>query len=301
MADDEAALRDVAPEQFVAARDAVVRRLRAGGDKAAAARVAKLRRPALAVWVLNQVARTQPEAVEGLLGAGLELRGAMERALDGDASGLRLARDQERAAVDAVVAAADRRLAEAGFPATDVLHQRMAATLRAAIVDETVAARLRQGALDQEYDAPGFGMDALSAPLTLARAEPRSPVAPSPVAPSPGGPTPGGPTPVAPSPAGPLPVGPLDGPDAAADRARRRSEARREADRLTARAEALVAEADRLALDAGRLTAEAARLAGEANQAGERADQARRQADAAVAAAGAARAEADRLATGDAR
>lgn len=299
---DEDGLYDVAPEQFIAARDALVKRLRSGGDKSGAARVAKWRRPPLTVWVLNQVARATPEVIEALLGAGGQLRDAMERALDGDASGLRQARDDERAAVGAVVAAAERRLSDGGYATTDVLRQRLAATLRAAIVDESVADRLRQGRLDQDHDVPGFGMDALSAPLTLVRSPDRR--HPEPEPPQPEQPRP---ETTADTRHGAIDTDHADTDDVrrseATKKARRRQAAQQEADRLEAEATGLTAEADRLAAEAERLTAEAERLAADAERlaaaAGEadrRAAAARGSADDARRAAVAGRAEADRLA-----
>jgi hypothetical protein len=51
------------PEEFVAARDALAKRLRADGDRATAAEVAKLRRPTATAAALNQVARTVPDVL----------------------------------------------------------------------------------------------------------------------------------------------------------------------------------------------------------------------------------------------
>ncbi|MDQ1377497.1 MAG: hypothetical protein QOE15_1670 [Acidimicrobiaceae bacterium] len=238
----EADLYAVVPEQFVAARDTFVRRLRSAGDKAKAARIAKLRRPPLTTWALNQVARNVPALIEELLDAGGILRSAMEKALRGDASDLRQARATERSAVDAIVDEAGRRIDEAGYTRTDVMNQRMAATLRAAIVDESVANLLQDGVLDRDQDAPGFGMDSLTAPLTL------------------------------------VPPGADDGagdepPDEAcqdqadvAERARRRQKAVDEADRLAAEGQVLEAEADRLEADAHRLANEA-KVASDASEA----------------------------------
>jgi hypothetical protein len=165
MPDDEdvAALYQVVPEQFVAARGALVKRLRSEGRSADAAQVAKLRRPPVTAWALNQVARTAPKLLANLHQAGDGLRRATEAALAGDASGLRPARGAERAAVDAVVADAGQRAQEAGYSVTDAIRQRLAATLRAAIVDDSVAGRLQRGVLETDHEAPGFGMDGLTA------------------------------------------------------------------------------------------------------------------------------------------
>jgi hypothetical protein len=264
---DEAGLYEIVPEQFIAARDSLVRRLRAAGDKAGAARVAKRRRPPLTAWALNRVARDDPEIIDELLRAGGELRAAMGRALAGDASGLRQAHSHDRAAVEAVVAGAAARLTGGHYPVTEVMRTRMGATLRAAVVDESVAERLRASALETDYDAPGFGIDAL---WPLSAPEPEPP---------PGQPSAGGPE-----------------VDDLADGRRRRDRQHRMAG-LAAEAARLESEAQERVAEADRLEGDAARLEGEARTARARALVARRAAEAATESASAARAEADQAAS----
>lgn len=142
------------PEEFVAARDKLVRAL-SKTDPKAAIQVRKLRRPTVAAWALNTVAREHPDAIEELLAAGERLREAQQQALHGDAKALRTATDDRRTAVAAVAGLVD-----------DVLGDRAAsqaaavsATLEAATVDEEVADLLRKGRLDKERSAAnaGFG------------------------------------------------------------------------------------------------------------------------------------------------
>ena len=140
----------------------LVKQLRAEGQRDEAARVAKLRRPPVSAWALNQVARHQPDLVAAVLEAGDRLRSAMEDAVNGDASGLHRAQAGQRRVVDDAVAAAASYLESAGHPRGDAAHQKMVATLGAAVVDEGIAAALREGVLDQDHDAPGFGLDAAS-------------------------------------------------------------------------------------------------------------------------------------------
>ncbi|HEX3539871.1 MAG TPA: hypothetical protein VHT75_05445 [Acidimicrobiales bacterium] len=276
LTEGEADLYDVAPESFIAARDELARRLRSEGDKAAAARVGKLRRPPLTTWALNQVARIDPHLIEEMLGAGAALKSAMERALDGDASGLRQAHGDDRAAMEAVVAAAVDRLAADGYNVTDAIRQRMAATLRAATVDPSVAADLTAGVLAGDRDAPGFGIDALAVPLSPAPEKAKSPPAPSPPAEA--------------QPAAP----PAE--SAGDDTAARRQEADRLAEEAARRAEEAQArrrEADALAAVADRLESEARHAEQRASQAREKATQAQRQAAAAADAAAEAKRQAD--------
>ncbi len=141
------------PAEFVAARTALAKRLRAAGDKSEAARVAKLRRPSTTAVALNRAARENSDLLDAALVAGQELRAATEAALRGDASLLRSASAAERAASDRFIAAATAHLG-AGGPAGS---PRLASTLRAAVVDDAVAEELRRGVLSTDHEAPAFG------------------------------------------------------------------------------------------------------------------------------------------------
>ncbi len=61
------------PNDFVAARNDLVRRLRKAGERAVAAEVAKLRRPTPAAWAVNQLVRRHRAEVEELVRKGEEL------------------------------------------------------------------------------------------------------------------------------------------------------------------------------------------------------------------------------------
>jgi hypothetical protein len=146
------------PERFVAARDEVARRLRREGDAEAARRVKALRRPSLSAWAVNQLARSQQRALEGLLAAGERLRAAHQAALaGGDAAELRAATRAEREAVAGLVSAALDRLREAGHPTTETIRDRIAATLHAAAASPEAADLVRHGRLIADLDPSGFG------------------------------------------------------------------------------------------------------------------------------------------------
>ncbi|HEX8004072.1 MAG TPA: hypothetical protein VF519_15395 [Mycobacteriales bacterium] len=155
MSDEVDELYALDPDEFVPARDAIVRRLRKEGARDEAAAVAKLRRPTVPAWALNVVARDHPGEVAAVLAAGERLRSAQEQALRGDAAALRTATAERRAAVAAAAALVadvlgDRAPAQAGA---------VSATLEAATVDPDVAELLRAGRLDRERSAAaaGFG------------------------------------------------------------------------------------------------------------------------------------------------
>ena len=93
---------------------ALVKELKADGRKDDAAAVAKLRRPSVAAWALNQVAREQPDLVEAAIDAGEQLRAASDAAVAGRPGELRAATAAERTAANAVVKAAAAHLGAAG-------------------------------------------------------------------------------------------------------------------------------------------------------------------------------------------
>ncbi len=108
-------LFSVAPDEFVAARDELVRELRAAGDKDEAAAIKALRRPAVPVWALNQVARSDPPAIRDLLDATSAARAAQDEVLAGaDAGVLREAVARRREASSAVARVARRVIDESG-------------------------------------------------------------------------------------------------------------------------------------------------------------------------------------------
>jgi len=86
---DLVALLSVPPEEFVAARAARVKELRADGRRDEAAALAKVRRPVRLVWAVGEVARRDPELAaeaaavaeeaEDAMAGGGDVRSALER------------------------------------------------------------------------------------------------------------------------------------------------------------------------------------------------------------------------------
>jgi hypothetical protein len=140
-------------EDFTRERDALARELRRAKDRDAAAAVAALKKPSLAAWTANRLARERRDLVDELLAAGAELREAQEDALaGGGADALRDAGAAERAAVDALVAAA-RDLRPAGRAPTESTLERLRDTLHAAAADEAVREALAAGRLVEDAEA----------------------------------------------------------------------------------------------------------------------------------------------------
>ena len=157
MADDPAAhLYGLDLEEFIGARDALAKELRAGGDRDGAAAVKKLAKPTRAAWAVNRLVRDRPDEIAALVEAGAALAGAQEQLLDGaDADVLRSAAVAARALVDALAAEA---------PVDGAARDKVRATLHAATVDAEVRAEVAAGRVVKERSAAGFGgLDALIA------------------------------------------------------------------------------------------------------------------------------------------
>jgi hypothetical protein len=149
MPDDRVAnLYGLPAEEFTNARDALVKALKAEGDKEGAAEVKALRRPTVAAWAVNQVARDRPELVDAVVEAGERLAAAQAGLRKGSG------RDELKAAManrrEAVNAATKAAVALAGAGQRDAIH----ATFDAAATDEEAAAEVREGRLAKELDPP---------------------------------------------------------------------------------------------------------------------------------------------------
>ena len=106
-------------EEFTPARNELATRLRQAGQGEAAERVRALRKPSVAVWTVNQLARRHPDDVEELLDAGKRLREAQGAALRRKgADTVREATSAERGALRKVTQRAERLLEDEGRPAS---------------------------------------------------------------------------------------------------------------------------------------------------------------------------------------
>jgi hypothetical protein len=140
------------PAEFTDQRSDLVAQARADGDQAAARAIGALRRPTRAAWVVNQLARADPDAVDRLTRLGDDLRAA-ESALDGgklrelSQTRRRLLGELTRQALDG-----------AGVTdPPDALQQEVTGTLSAALADPQVAARLARAQLAKSVRPGGFG------------------------------------------------------------------------------------------------------------------------------------------------
>ena len=102
--------------------------------------------------------------LRGLLTAGERLRKAHEELLvGGSPEALQQGRDGERRAIAELTGAARALLEDAGHPASEATLERVSETLHAAVVDEGLGGRVREGRLDKEEQVTGFGFGNLQA------------------------------------------------------------------------------------------------------------------------------------------
>ena len=181
LTDDELrALASARPEDFVRVRNELARTLRKAGRRDDADAIAARRRPSPIAWSLNQVALEHPGLLDDWFEAAARLRDAMHGALRGDADDVRAAQSAERRATDAVVTAARGQLDELGHRNTDAAVARIAGTMRAAALEPEVAHHLRDGTLESEVVASGFGLAEMAIEETRAgTAAPRENEAPA--------------------------------------------------------------------------------------------------------------------------
>jgi len=142
----------VPPEEFVQARNALVRQLREKGDAEEARRVAALRRPTASLWVVNQLGRRAASAVDQLVEATRRARKAQMHGGGGDE--LRETMHAQREAMQKLLGAAREAAGEIGVTLSPEQERRIQDTLQTAAATEPE--QLRAGALEQELSASGF-------------------------------------------------------------------------------------------------------------------------------------------------
>ncbi|MDQ1600300.1 MAG: hypothetical protein QOD68_1774 [Actinomycetota bacterium] len=141
------------PEQFTAARNARAKEANAAGDKAAAARIAALRKPTVLAWLVNLLVRELPDEIGAFLDLGEALREATAT-LSGPE--LRELSGQRHRLVQALVRQARELARQAGYRLTEDVARGLEETLAAALTDPAVAEQLRAGRLTSGLTATGF-------------------------------------------------------------------------------------------------------------------------------------------------
>lgn len=159
---DEAALEVMQPadlyglplDRFTAARDSLARRLKAEGDEDGARRVSAMRKPSVAAWALNRVARNDPDAVARLVESHRMLREAGSRQEVEEAS---------RQRRELVARLTDEAMAGLGSSSQQT-RDRINRTLLAVATDHEGEANLEAGTLVRELEPTGIGWGEIDLP-----------------------------------------------------------------------------------------------------------------------------------------
>jgi hypothetical protein len=159
IADD---LYSLVPAQFTAAREDRARQAKADGQGDVATAVRKLSRPTVSAWVVNQLVRSQPDAMARLFAVADALAGA-QRELDGDK--LRELSAQRRQVIAELMSEAAAMAAASGQRLTEATSTEVRATLEAAIADPRAGAAVRSGQLTRALAYAGLGEVDLTAAL----------------------------------------------------------------------------------------------------------------------------------------
>ncbi|MEU1252029.1 hypothetical protein [Streptomyces chartreusis] len=146
------------PEEFTATRAARMAEARTAGDRALADSIGKLRRPSLSAWAGNLLVHESPGEVEPLLRLGEGLRQA-HRDLDG--AQLRELSRQQRVLITALSRQAGQLAAQAGHPITEAARHEVENTLRAVLADPDAAREWASGRLVKPL-AAGTGFPAMA-------------------------------------------------------------------------------------------------------------------------------------------
>lgn len=163
-------------DQFTVERNGLVKRLKAGGEKEEAGRVAKLRKPSTAAWAVNQLVRTQKQAIAELFKSGDQMIKAQARALSGQGSAeaLKAATLKQREATRGLLEAATGLLNSDGHELPANVQERVSETLRAAAIDPDSREQVRTGCLAKELQFTGLPGFATAAPGRSATADDKS-------------------------------------------------------------------------------------------------------------------------------
>jgi hypothetical protein len=178
----------LSPDDFIERRRQLVAEARQAKDRELANQIGQLRRPTRTAWLINLLARHEPEPLNALFELGVALQDAQQR-MAGDE--LRQLSAERRKAVDALAQRAVELGRERGYNAPDGAVQEVGQTLQSALGDREIADVLRAGQLTQAVTYGGFGPTDLASALgaslpTKTPSEPKEKPAPAEPAAAPG-------------------------------------------------------------------------------------------------------------------
>ncbi len=157
-------LYGLSPAEFTAARDDQARQARASGQRDEAAAIKKLARPTASAWLVNQLARTAPDAIARLAVVGAALEEA-QRNLVGER--LRELSTERRQVINDLLPRAMDIASQAGQPASAATMGEVRGTLEAALADAGARAAVQSGRLTKALAYAGLGEVDLTAAVAL--------------------------------------------------------------------------------------------------------------------------------------
>lgn len=176
MAHDQEALAAAAtrlyalvPGEFIAARGQAAKQAKADGDGELAAALGALRRPTVAAWAVNLLARS-PGALDAIVALGTDLRAAQARL---DTRAMRELGSRRSGVIAQTTAAATDLVTEADPSAgvSGAVREQIEATLTAAIADPGAQDAVTSGTLVTALSYAGFGEveigEAVAVPLRV--------------------------------------------------------------------------------------------------------------------------------------
>ena len=143
-------------DEFIKLRTRLAKELRESGNGADADTLAKLRKPSVAAWVLNRLARQHRRDIDLLLDAGHRLREAQAGVLSGsEKQTFDKARETERDALRRLTGEAEKLLEARGSASRNVVNQ-VTESLRTASISTTGRELLARGRFSEPSRAEGF-------------------------------------------------------------------------------------------------------------------------------------------------
>lgn len=157
--DPVAALYARDPDEFVAARTALVAAAKQAGDRELAKRLGALKRPTRSAWLVNLLQRDPTVAA-----ALTELAGRLAHAhAAGDVAGVRTLSQERSRLVDDLTRRALAAGEALGYTGGEAVRAEVAGTYAAAVADPAALAAVTGGALDKAQVYAGFGFPLVAA------------------------------------------------------------------------------------------------------------------------------------------
>ncbi|WP_112247881.1 hypothetical protein [Kribbella monticola] len=140
---------------FIATRNELAKELKAAGDQLGSTRLKALRKPTVAAWLANLVARELPDDIDDLLALGDEFR---EATADLDGERLRELTPRRHKLIDQLTKSAASLSEREGQKVSADVGQKLRETLDAALVDPAAGEAVREGRLSSALRHVGFGV-----------------------------------------------------------------------------------------------------------------------------------------------